>query len=68
VQAPAQCWGHWGGQSPDQHAIVDDVREVPVQAECDAAPGQGLPDADVSPGEGDQPGGVDDPVDLDRHR
>ncbi len=31
------------------------------------ASGQDLPDADVAPGQGDQPGGVDDPVDLDRH-
>ena len=42
-------------EGPDQDAIVDDVREVAVQPQCDSATGQGLADTDVPPGEPDQP-------------
>jgi Transposase len=63
---PAQCGRHWGGQGPDQDAVVDDVRQVAVQPQGDAVTGQGLADADVAAGEGDQAGGIDAAVDLPR--
>jgi hypothetical protein len=55
VQAVTQVRGHRCGQGPDQDALVDDVREVAVQPQCDPATGQGLADTDVPPGEPDQP-------------
>jgi hypothetical protein len=50
---------HRGGQGPYQEAVVDDVREVAVQAQRDAATGQQLTDPDVAPGKPNQAGGVD---------
>jgi hypothetical protein len=67
VQALAQRRWHGRGQGADQDAVVDDVRQVAVQAQGNRATREGPTGADVPSREGDQAGGVDDPVDLDSH-
>jgi hypothetical protein len=54
VQAPPQERRHRGGKGTDQDTVIDDVREVVVQPQRDAATGQGLADSDVAPSEGDK--------------
>jgi hypothetical protein len=60
-------WGEWVGQAAQQGAVgVEDVQDALVEAGGDASSGQVVADGVLASGEGDESGGVDEPVDLDR--
>ena len=70
IRAPRSLAGRragWGWQGFGQDAVVDDVHEVPVEPQGDAAAGQLGADLDPLAGQVGDPVAVDGPVDLD-HR
>ena len=55
-----------GGHGPGQHAVDDQVQQLPVEAQGDPAAGVLEPDRDRGSGQGDHADAIGGAVDLDR--